>query len=149
MGLGSYEVSDNLAQYDSNTKPETIFDAYYRLTGRKLDRYSFIPITTKDKNGVVNGLVIFCDQTASSASIHIHLPNLLHKSIIKKALNYAFTDMKVIRLFAEIRADNKIMLNIAEKLGFSYVTRIPDRYDIGVDQIIMVASENDVAKWIK
>lgn len=133
--------NDNIARSENY---KSTFDVYKRLTGATLDRQYVYDLRFGD-----SGIVVYCDYTGYSVTIHIHLPKQLKRNAIRTILKYPFDMLEVKQLFAEIKYNNHTMRKIAEKAGFQKVATLHNFYGFGDDKIIMVATREDVAKWIK
>lgn len=123
----------------------TTFELYKKLTGNVLDRQ----FVTDLRFSGDRGLVVYTDYTGNSATIHIHLPRQLKRNTISKMLSHPFSALGIKYLYAEMKHTNKPIVKLANKLGFKCCIVLKDFYSDGIDKLIMVATKEDLAKWIK
>lgn len=89
-------------------------------------------ISRGDDFGRFMGGVVLTDYTGAGGSICMHVagahPRWLSRDLLWVVFDYAFTQLKCRKVFAQIRSTNNKSLQFAEHLGFKIITVIPGAF---------------------
>lgn len=101
-----------------------------------------------DTQELVGGIV-FQDWTRSSVQVHQWLdsPWLIRHGIYNEVCNYVFNDCGLYQMIGLVSGKDERTLRYNKKLGFEEAFRIENGWDMGVDQVIMIGTRDNLARW--
>lgn len=101
-----------------------------------------------EKNELV-GAVVFQDWTRTSVQVHQWLssPMLIRAGIFNEVCDYAFNETGRSQLIGLVPGDQEKVIRFNEKLGFKVAYRLPDGWDVGIDQVVMIGTRDDLSRW--
>jgi hypothetical protein len=105
---------------------------------------------TSDRTGELLGGVLLGDFTGSMLFIHqagFH-PNWISPDLLWVVFDYAFNQVKAVKLCGTVPSGNQELLALNEKLGFKVESRIADGYPGGNDLVAMTMTP-DECRWLK
>lgn len=103
------------------------------------------------KDTKIVGIAIFDNYTGVNIDLHIWGPGAITKSAIKQVYDYAFKQLKCIRLTGRIYKTNKNLLQLMHRTGFVYECTLQNYAgspDEPIDVEIYKISRNQAFKWI-
>lgn len=105
----------------------------------------------KDNQVPINHFAVFVDYTGSNLEIHLHMPNLITKQMIKEVYTYVFKQLKCSRLTAKPYSTNEKLLRLLPRLGFCYECTLENFYGepgAPVDALVYKLTPDNASRWI-
>jgi hypothetical protein len=102
------------------------------------------------RTGEVLGGVRYCDhQPPASVAAHVRTfhPSWLSRDFLWLGMSIPFEMLKVERVFGYLPDDNNRILNLAKRVGFKELCRVPN----GKDKVVIICSleKSDAARWLE
>ena len=94
---------------------------------------------------------VFNDYTGSSIEFHFYGPRQINRTILSTVGDYVFNQLKCNIFIAKIPRKHKQLKQILPKIGFKYLTVIPQYYgpDKQEDAIMYYYKRENMGKWVK
>jgi RimJ/RimL family protein N-acetyltransferase len=101
------------------------------------------------ENGRLLGGVIFQDYNRHSISAHIAglVPNWLCPDLLWVMFHYPFVQLECKKIIGQVPSYNHRALAFDYKLGFKYVTRVPEVFHNG--DLIIIEMNREDCRWLR